>query len=550
MASTILARVLLLGLAAPGVARAAPGVPSAPARRGEDLAEVYVDRLPAGNREGVECEPTLDDVWRLRSFELRVKPGLRLRAGAADLVVGHHDGSAVWAAVLPDRPARLETDLVGGGEKVRHLLLRFHPARIGELFPARGVSASDDRDALTWGTILEGHKRHGRWARNGLPYAFERDELIVDVDTDAGARRIYVVDLGSGRVRYDGRHVSRGLPTGAEIDANVAGRVFDRACELLGERYGGLADADPGAWQQLCHEQRRVASRVRSRLELGVALQGLLATLDDPRLRVRSGDLWLPSLRRGRQRANVHWDGVVNVLGTVEYERTLWRARTPTGIGYLRLRWIGDRTEEEVDEALEALMDTWALVLDLRQVGGAEARVADEVAGRFLDEEVVWARRPGGAGSDAGDEGAAELRCRPRGARRYRAPLLVLVGPGTRHAGERVAAIVRSAPDAVLLGAPTPGDELFVEWVEVGEGVRLRLPDRQVVDAAGVRLERGLPVDVELASDPDDYHDDPAEDYVGVDDGDRDPVLFAALERAMERPRDQRRTAGERAGGR
>ncbi len=512
----------------------------APGRGGEDLAAAYpTHAVRAGQREGLECESTPADVWRLRSFTLESRKRFRLRLGASHLIVGHHEGSALWAVVIPERPAKIVTDLPGEKESACSVLLRFHPSRVGDLFPLRTVSPSGDRNAHAWGTMIEGHKRRGRWSRQGQPFVVGRDEVVVDVDTKEGTRRVYVFDLDTGRVRYDGSYVTRALPRGTEIDSNVAGRVFDRACSLLAERYGPLEELDEESWEELRMDQRRDASRSRTRLELGVALHALLDTFHDPRLRVRAGELYLPSFATAPTVPNVNWDGVVNILGTIEYERTLWRARTPNGVGYLALGWIGEETEAEFDEALAELRDTWTLILDLRRTGGDDGRVAMELAGRLLDEDVVWARR-------AGEDGELEeLRCKPRGAWRYRAPVLVLVGPGTRSYGERLALAASRAPQVTLLGAPTLGHELFIDWVPVGEDMSIRIPELEVFDEEGVRLDRGVPVDVALESDPDDYHDDPDEDLRGVDEGDRDPVLFSALEHALRTPSVERRTAQE-----
>ena len=74
------------------------------------------------------------------------------------------------------------------------------------------------------------------------------------------------------------------------------------------------------------------------------------------------------------------------------YERQIVSRRLPSGLGYLRVPTLGTDLVAEFDAALDELMDTPGLILDLRGNGGGNSAYADQMAGRFLGEPFVYGR--------------------------------------------------------------------------------------------------------------------------------------------------------------
>lgn len=75
----------------------------------------------------------------------------------------------------------------------------------------------------------------------------------------------------------------------------------------------------------------------------------------------------------------------------------VWGRRLPSGMGYIHLgEHFGNRSGHdmlaEFDAALAALMDAPGLILDLRENGGGNSLIANQIAGRFLSEPFVYAR--------------------------------------------------------------------------------------------------------------------------------------------------------------
>jgi hypothetical protein len=172
------------------------------------------------------------------------------------------------------------------------------------------------------------------------------------------------------------------------------------------------------------------------------------------------------------------------------------------GIGYLQINTWDQREVEALQaiaEALNALQDTEALILDVRLNGGGSELIAQRVAGAFLQEEVLYAksriRDP-----DAPD-GFSPLRERtvkpnPVGPY-YHQPLAVLIGPACLSANEAFILMLKQHPDAKFFGLPTGGSSGNPQPYDLGNGVTVYAPIWEAFDAAGEPFEgKGLRPDV------------------------------------------------------
>ena len=74
----------------------------------------------------------------------------------------------------------------------------------------------------------------------------------------------------------------------------------------------------------------------------------------------------------------------------------VWGERLPSGVGYIEIARFWQRSGEDLvalfDAALDGLMDTPGLVIDLRRNGGGNSALAARMAGRLLSEPFVYGR--------------------------------------------------------------------------------------------------------------------------------------------------------------
>lgn len=173
-------------------------------------------------------------------------------------------------------------------------------------------------------------------------------------------------------------------------------------------------------------------------------------------------------------------------------------------IGYIRVDRFDDGAAELADQAMEELARTQGLVIDIRANSGgnisamrlasyfiegspafallsrpylqalgrpvtpADIAAAPKVIGRYRGDDVGEALSKGG--------GAALFQVEDLGARRYRGPVVVLIGPLTGSAGEGFAWGMKTWSKARLVGAPTAGAILSGEGFDIAPGWSLTVP--------------------------------------------------------------------------
>ena len=173
-------------------------------------------------------------------------------------------------------------------------------------------------------------------------------------------------------------------------------------------------------------------------------------------------------------------------------------------IGYIRADRFDNGAAELADQAMNELGRTQGLVIDIRANSGgnisamrlasyfidggpgfallsrsylqglgrpvtaADLAQAPKVIGRYRGEDVGEALSKGG--------GAAVFHIENLGAKRYRAPVVVLIGPGTGSAAEGFAWGMKTWSNARLVGAPTAGAILSGEDFDVAPGWSLTVP--------------------------------------------------------------------------
>jgi hypothetical protein len=160
----------------------------------------------------------------------------------------------------------------------------------------------------------------------------------------------------------------------------------------------------------------------------------------------------------------------------------------------LRVNSVGPGLASEFDPALSRLHaahELEGLVIDLRFADGEDYAEAAAVASRFLDGEktlLTWQD--------------TELRSKPS-TNRFTQPVMVLVNSRTAAAAEALAAVLRDAEVALLLGSRTAGQASYYKEFPLSDGRRLKLA------VASIRLgndtalaPEGIEPDIEVAIAP------------------------------------------------
>jgi carboxyl-terminal processing protease len=165
----------------------------------------------------------------------------------------------------------------------------------------------------------------------------------------------------------------------------------------------------------------------------------------------------------------------------------------PDGIGYIRLTIFGERTSDELEDAISELRDQGAnrYIVDLRDNGGGLLPVAIDVASQFLSDGVVMYERK----SD-GEEKPFPVQDHGLA---LEEPLVVLVNGSTASASEIVAGAIQDYHRGKLVGTKTYGKASVQLVFELSDGSSLHVTNARWLTPSRYEIEgAGLKPDVEV----------------------------------------------------
>ncbi|HVS18983.1 MAG TPA: S41 family peptidase [Planctomycetota bacterium] len=491
-----------------------------PAVAGEKLSKRYPGKQ-TWSQYGLAANCSTDDVWRLSSFEFAFGKDFELAGGPATAALGVHDGHVLWALVTPDEPATIETLQAGDGETTRSIFLRFAPTEIDKVFPPKTVEGPGPGFARADAARAARHKMGWKWSTgSGNSTIVQPGWVIVDVDTLEGPRRFYALDRGGNTLEYVSDFEDSPLPPSPPIDAETALAAFDEVYAAFSEGYAGFVLLPKLDWKQLGKRYREQAAEVGTLWELGFVLGDLLAHLEDLHVWVRVGEQFVPGYNRERP-LNGNWNATQKLANARQKsgDQFVWGI-TDDGIGYLGVHGLGDqKLPERVDQALERMAETWALIVDLRFNGGGDEIMAQQIAGRFVDRERVYSTSQYRDGPDLDDLGPRFDRTfAPRGPWRYEAPVVLLQGRKTMSSAESMALMFAQCPQVTTLGDTTAGSSANPRRIELACGITVNQPRWLDRDPEGNPIEHvGVAPKERVEALPVDFDDE------------HDPVLEAAL---------------------
>lgn len=174
-------------------------------------------------------------------------------------------------------------------------------------------------------------------------------------------------------------------------------------------------------------------------------------------------------------------------------------------IGYVRLTQFGERTADELEEALTTLekQGMTGLVMDLRGNPGGLLDQAVEVCEKFLE-----AGKPIVSTEGRNPAGDLQRRSARKPGKRLNLPMVVLVNGGSASASEIVTGCLKDLKRAVIVGEQTFGKGSVQSILPLPDGSALRLttakyytPSHQVIHEKGISPDILVPIsdDEELA---------------------------------------------------
>ena len=187
----------------------------------------------------------------------------------------------------------------------------------------------------------------------------------------------------------------------------------------------------------------------------------------------------------------------------------IYRKLDASNLAVIQVTIFGDRTTEELDQALQRAKEDGVegIVLDLRNNGGGWVERAQEMVGRFVEPDAGPALyeefRPGGEERTPEPIIGGDVNA-------YGLPLAVLVNEGTASAAEIVAGALRDYEVATIVGATTfgKGSVQRVHDFEDGSSVRITFAEWLTPDQHRIQGE-GIVPDLAVPGPTEDDDDDP-----------------------------------------
>ncbi len=192
-------------------------------------------------------------------------------------------------------------------------------------------------------------------------------------------------------------------------------------------------------------------------------------------------------------------------------------------VGYIRLDTFGFIDDlERLDQAVNDVMNTRGLIIDIRSNGGGFPSVSDGLFGRLIDEEVAPFRLVHKNG-----EVAREMEARPRG-QAYQGEVVVLVNGRSYSASNFFAHRMTYHERGVLIGERTGGGAASPKkGVQLLPGIWFQVSSHLVLPPNGEHKESGIDPAIEVG--PEDYEGGENTAPPGALRVDGDPVINRAL---------------------
>ena len=256
--------------------------------------------------------------------------------------------------------------------------------------------------------------------------------------------------------------------------------------------------------------------------EFARAAGTILAQAKDKHIWFQVGDEIIPSFVRPSV-PNANYKLIPTLVPNLKkHGRAVASGRWDDDIGYMAITtWERAKLEDgkSVSDAFDAVADTRALVIDVRANGGGDERLAQELAGSFIPERVLYAKHVyRDPKSPSGFTPPRERWLEPNPNRpRYTGPVAVLSGPVVMSSCEGFLKMMKQVPGGIVVGTTSQGSSGNPKPHDLRNGVTVFLPSWKDMLPDGREIEGvGIPPDVEVNAAPAEF-------------AAADPVLDAAL---------------------
>jgi hypothetical protein len=314
----------------------------------------------------------------------------------------------------------------------------------------------------------------------------------------------------------------------------LAAKAFDQLWEAFDREYAMFTLRPEVDLNQLRELYRPKALASGSTDDFAEVCSEMLKPLRDLHIWLTVAGRDVPVFNR-RRTANANPGAHAAILGQLNEVRQVQWAVTPDKIGFLAIYgWSDQHIPTLCHQVLEQMRDTRGLIVDVRLNGGGSEDLAEEVAGRFLEKEFVYAFsqfRNGPSHTNLTEK--LERRISSNGPWRYDRPVVLLIGQKCMSSNESFIAMMSGAQQVTVMGDHTCGSSGNPKIIHLPLDMTVSVPRWIDYLPDGTPLdERGFQPQIVFDPSP------------GAFEGLRDDLLTAALARLGSAPLPEEPIAG------
>ncbi len=445
-----------------------------------NLLHRYPTTLTAGDTAPARARPwefSAADIFQVSEFSLDVATNFHIQAGVSDVGIGHCVDGAVWAVVLPRENGLLTRQGVSGDESIAHVWLRFHPAQINLLFPPPTVSAAGATNLLSFMRAIARHKFQTSFESDGAALIPDPNDMVVDADIQDGPRRFFIVDRRARAAAYVAAFERQNLKPHPALTPELAAAAFDQLWGAFDDGYAMFSLRPEINWATLRDQFRPRALACKSSDDFADVCADMLKPFRDLHVCLSLAGTSVPVYDRPRP-SNSNPSAHKAILGSLNKVGRLQWAVTPDKIGFVAIYgWDDDAIPAQFTKALEEMRHTRGLIMDVRWNGGGNEALAQQVAGRFLKKEFVYAYDQFRNGPDYTNLTKRFARkVQPLGPWRYDHPVLLLIGQKCMSSSESFVGMMAGAPNVTTMGDQTCGSSGNPQVIELPLSMTVTVP--------------------------------------------------------------------------
>lgn len=305
-----------------------------------------------------------------------------------------------------------------------------------------------------------------------------------------------------------------------QLTPQINNEATDILREMIDRKYS-YRDRMKLDWDALFETYRPMLSKAKSSRQFAAIAAALLIGAQDKHISLSANGQRTPTfVRPMTPNANAQLLPQL-VPNWRRHNPIIYTGRFEDGVLYARIdSWSTQdpRAYEAVYQLFGKHPDAPGLIIDVRFNGGGSETLAQDLAGCFIDQSVMYAKHVyRDETSPTGFTPAQQRAVEPNPGRpRYRGKIAVLSGPVVFSSCEAFVLMMKQTPYATVFGDATQGGSGNPQAYNLGNGVTVFLPSWKAMTPDGKEFEGvGIEPDVKVQATRADF-------------AQRDPVLAAA----------------------